>query len=226
MRHMTEAPQPMGFRAQMRELLSTEPVSIVPVTERNLPRFEDSLTELGQLSQSDGGMFPHTGNAQETNAEWLGATKGLWLVGEKDADFSQKENVVGFVSVYAPEHSGSINDWLLKRGMRAYDQGAVVELSSYVKNGDGNDALGLSAEKQALAKVFMDDAFKDVRAVTTWITHEPDNKLNPTQIADMKKLGGWPLGSLTYNPSESVDSTCFLVTRRAFLDALTGTKRQ
>ena len=42
--------------------------------------------------------------------------------------------------------------------------------------------------KQALAKVFMDDAFKDVRAVTTWITHPPENKLDPKDIADMKKL--------------------------------------
>ena len=44
------------------------------------------------------------------------------------------ENVAGFVNVYAPEHNGSINDWLLKRGMRAYDPGSVVELSSFVKD--------------------------------------------------------------------------------------------
>lgn len=214
----------MGFRAQMRELLSTEPVSLVPVTERNLPRFEAALTELGQLSQSEGGMLPLTGNSQETNAEWLSGTKGLWLVGDKEADFSQAENVAGFVNVYAPEHNGSINDWLLKRGMRAYDSGAVVELSSFVKS-DSSEGVELSAHKQALAKVFMDDSFKDVRAVTTWVTHTPDNKLDPTEVADMKKLGGWPLGSLKYAAGEPVDSTCFLVTRRAFLDALTGTKR-
>ena len=39
----------MGFRAQMRELLSQEPVSLVPVTERNIPRFEASLTALGAI---------------------------------------------------------------------------------------------------------------------------------------------------------------------------------
>lgn len=221
---MSEAPQPMGFRAQMRELLSTEPVSLVPVTERNLPRFEATLTELSQLSQSESGMLPMTGNPQETNGEWLQGTRGLWLVGAKEADFSEPSNVAGFVNVYAPEHNGSMNDWLLKRGMRAYDPGAVVELSSFVTSG-APEGTELSAHKQALAKVFMDDAFKDVRAVTTWVTHTTDNKLDPTDIADMKKIGGWPLGSLKYAQSEPVDSTCFLVTRRAFLDALTGTKR-
>lgn len=215
----------MGFRAQMRELLNMEPVSIVPVTERNLPRFEATLTELAQQSQV-AGVLSMTGNIQETHEAWLHDTKGLWLIGDKEADFSMPENVAGFVNVYAPEHSGSINDWLLKRGMRAYDAGSVVELASFVKDQPGNSAKELSADKQALAKVFMDDAFKDVRAVTTWVTHTPENKLDPTDVADMKKLGGWPLGSLKYAPSESVDSTCFLVTRRAFLDALTGTKRQ
>ncbi len=209
----------------MRELLSQEPVSLVPVTERNIPRFEASLAALGQLSQSESGMLPMTGNTQESPAEWLAGTKGLWLFGVKDADFSMPENVAGFVNVYAPEHNGSINDWLLKRGMRAYDPGAVVELSSFAKNQDGANAMELSAHKQALAKVFMDDNFKDVRAVTTWVTHLPENKLDPKEVADMKKVGGWPLGSLKYAASESVDSTCFLVTRRAFLDALTGTKR-
>ncbi len=223
---MSEAPQSMGFRAQMRELLSKESISIVPVTERNFPRFEATLTELGQLSQSESGMLPMTGNAQESPAEWLSASKGLWLIGDKEVDFSMPENVAGFVNVYAPEHNGSINDWLLKRGMRAYDQGTVVELASFVKNQPGSGDKELSADKQALAKVFMDDAFKDVRAVTTWVTHTPENKLDPTDIADMKKLGGWPLGSLKYAASEPVDSSCFLITRRAFLDALTGTKRQ
>lgn len=223
---MTESPQLMGFRAQMRELLSKESVSLVPVTEHNLPRFEASLTELGQLSQSESGMLPMTGNAQESSTEWLSGTKGIWLFGVKDADFSMPENVAGFVNVYAPEHNGSINDWLLKRGMRAYDQGAVVEMASFVKDQPGNGDKELSADKQVLAKIFIDDAFKDVRAVTTWVTHTPENKLDPKDVADMKKVGGWPLGSLKYAQSEPVDSTCFLVTRRAFLDALTGTKRQ
>lgn len=85
--------------------------------------------------------------------------------------------------------------------------------------------MELSANKQALAKVFMDDAFKDVRAVTTWVTHTSENKLDPKEFAEMKQLGGWSLGSLKYNASENVDSTCFLITRRQFMDALTGTKR-
>lgn len=209
----------------MRELLSQEPVSLVPVTERNLPRFEASLTALGQLSQSESGMLPMTGNTQESPAEWVAGTKNLWLFGVKDADFSMPENVAGFVNVYAAEHNGSINDWLLKRGMRVYDPGAVVELSSFAKDKDEANAMELSAHKQALAKVFMDDNFKDVRAVTTWVTHTPENKLDSKDVADMKKVGGWPLGSLKYAQSEPVDSTCFLVTRRAFLDALTGIKR-
>jgi len=218
-----EAPQGMGFRAQMRELLSKEPVSLVPVTERNIKRFDATLTELSAKSASEGGMFPVTGNANETNQEWASNVKALWLVGQKETDFSLLENVAGFVNVYAPEHGGAINDWLLKKGMRAYDPGAVVELSSYVK-GD-NTTLETSANKQALAKVFMDDAFKDVRAVTTWVTHTPENKLDPKEFAEMKQLGGWSLGSLKYNATESVDSTCFLITRRQFMDALTGTKR-
>lgn len=218
-----EAPQGMGFRAQMRELLSKEPVSLVPVTERNIKRFDATLTDLSAKSVSEGGMFPVTGNANETNQEWASNVKALWLIGQKETDFSVPENVSGFVNVYAPEHSGAINDWLLKKGMRAYDPGAVVELSSFVR-GD-NSATELSANKQALAKVFMDDAFKDVRAVTTWVTHTAENKPDPKEFAEMKQLGGWSLGSLKYNATETVDSTCFLITRRQFMDALTGTKR-
>lgn len=223
MGNMTEAPQGMGFRAQMRELLSKEPVSIVPVTERNIKRFDATLTDLSAKSAAEGGMFPVTGKADETNQEWASNVKALWLIGQKETDFSVPENVAGFVNVYAPEHNGAINDWLLKKGMRAYDPGAVVELASYVKS--DNTSMELSANKQALAKVFMDDAFKDVRAVTTWVTHTSENKLDPKEFAEMKQLGGWSLGSLKYNASENVDSTCFLITRRQFMDALTGTKR-
>lgn len=225
MSNMTEAPQPMGFRAQMRELLSKEAVSLVAVTERSLPRFEQSLHELSQQSAAEAGMLPMSGNAGETPAEWLAGSKGLWLFGDKQADFTDASNVSGFVNVYAPEHSGAINDWLLKRGMRAYDHGAVLEMSSFAKNEAGK-AMELGANKQALAKVFMDDAYKDVRAVTTWVTHTPDNKLDPAELAEMKKLGGWPLGSLKYHEGEAVDSTAFLITRRQFMDALTGVKRQ
>lgn len=219
---MTEAPQNPGFRSQMRELLSKEPVVLAQVTERTLPRFEASLTELSTLCQADG-MLPVTGNRQETNEEWVKGTKGLWLVGQKETDFSDPNNAAGFVNVYKPEQSGAISEWLLARGMRAYDPGAILEMSSFVKNNATDVELG--ANKQALAKVFMDDNFKDVRAVTMWVMHTSENALDMTESVQMKKLGGWPLGSRKYDPSESVDSTCFLITRRAFLDALTGQKR-
>ena len=97
----------------MRELLSQEPVSLVPVTERNIPRFEASLAALGQLSQSESGMLPMTGNTQESPAEWLAGTKGLWLFGVKEADFSMPGIVAGFVIMYAREHNGWFNDWLV-----------------------------------------------------------------------------------------------------------------
>lgn len=223
MNYMTEAVQGMGFRAQIRELLSREPVSIVPVTERNIKRFDATLTDLSMKSSANGDMFAVTGNPHETNEEWAKGVKALWLIGQKETDFSVPENVAGFVNVYAPEHTGTINDWLLKKGMRAYEPGMIVEAASFVK--EGNAEAELSANKQALAKVFMDDAFKDVRAVTTWVTHNAENALDPQDAIDMKKLGGWPLGSAKYNPGESVDSTCFLITRRQFMDALTGTKR-
>ncbi len=214
----------MGFRAQMRELLAKEPVSLVPVTERNLPRFDSTLTDLAKRSQSEG-MLPVTGNTAETNQEWARGVKALWLVGQKEADFSKAENVAGFVNVYTPEHQSSINEWLTKRGMRAYDPGALLELASFVKDQQGAASMELSADKQALAKVFMDDNFKDVRAATVWVTHTPENKLDQAELTDMKKLGGFAIGSLKYDASENVDSTCFLITRRAFLDAFTGQKR-
>jgi hypothetical protein len=44
-------------------------------------------------------------------------------------------------------------------------------------------------------------------------------------MEDMKALGGIAIGVARYHPSESVDSTCFLITRRNFLDAVTGTPR-
>lgn len=112
---MTEAPQGMGFRAQVRELLSKEPVSLVPVTERNIKRFDATLTDLSARSSAEGGMFPVTGNTDETNQEWAGSVKALWLIGQKETDFSIPENVAGFVNIYAPEHNGAINDWLLKK---------------------------------------------------------------------------------------------------------------
>lgn len=216
------APQ-MGFRAQMRELLSKEPISIIPVTERNIARFDRTLTDLSQKSQKDG-MLPVTGNATETNQEWASHVKALWLIGQKETDFSVPENVAGFVNVYAPEHEKEINDWLLAKGKRAYDPGSLVEIASFVQDGEQSEQLQHSADRQALARVFMDDAFKDVRAVTSWVTHTSENKLDQKDYAAMKKLGGWPIGTMRYDASESVDSTCFLISRRGFLDSLTGQK--
>lgn len=217
------APQ-MGFRAQMRELLAKEPVSIVPVTERNLARFDATLTDLSTKSAAEGDMFPVTGKANETNQEWASNVKALWLIGQKETDFSIPENVAGFVNVYAPEHEKEINDWLLAKGKHAYDPGSLVEIASFVKDVPQAEALQYSADRQALAKVFLDDAFKDVRAVTSWVTHTKDNKLDQADYAAMKKLGGWPIGATRYDASESVDSTCFLIGRRAFLDSLTAAK--
>lgn len=220
---MTETAPQMSPRAQAREILSHEPVSLVPVTERNFPKFQATLTDVNNRSKADG-MLPMTGDPQESNEAWAAATRGLWLIGAKDSDFSLPENVAGFVNAYAPEHINEVNDWLVKKGMRGYDAGAVVELSSFVKD-EAKADVGISGEKQALGKVFMDDAFKDVRAVTMWVTHLAENTLDPKDVSDMKKLGGRPLGSLKYDASESVDSTCFLITRRGFLDALMGPKK-
>lgn len=211
----------MGFRAQMRELLKQEPMVLARVTERTLPKFEATLTQLSEAA----GMLPVSDNPQETNAEWAAGTRGLWVFGQRESDFSNPEQAAGFVNVYMPEHSNEINDWLVKRKMRAYDHGALIELSSFVKDVPGAGDMELSADKQALAKVFMDDEYKDVRAVTTWITHTPDNKLDVKEVGEMKKLGGWPLGTLKYNASEPVDSTCFLITRNSFMEALSGKKR-
>jgi hypothetical protein len=215
---------PGGLRSQMREILSKEPVIIAQVTERKLPKFEQTLTQLDRLSQADG-LLPITGNPQETNKEWLSATRGLWLVGSREADFSVPENTAGFVSVYAPEHMGSVNDWLAARGMRGYDNGAVVELSSFVRDVPNATAIELSADKQALAKVFLDEGFKDVRAVTVWETHNPQNEVDPAAAEALTTLGAVKLGSLRYNENEPVDSSAFLITRRAFLDAMTGASR-
>lgn len=221
---MTEAQKFVSPHAQLKELFRTEPISLVQVTEQELPRFDKILTDLGQES-SKAGMFPVTGNPQETNEEWVKNVKGLWLFGEKGVRFTDSSNVDGFVNVYAPEHMGKINDWLSSRGMNPYTHGALVELGSYVKDGPESEMREMSASKQALGKVFTDRNFRDVRAVTVWVTHDAQNTLDPNDVASMKELGGWPLGVHRYDPSESVDSTCFLITRRAYLDAVSGIKR-
>lgn len=219
---MTESPKTFGFRAQMRELLSHEPIALVPVTERNSVRFDATLSFLAASSRNDG--FGNINNLpEESNTDWMHGVKALWLVGKDRADYSIPENALGFVNVYAPEHPGVINDWLLKRGMREFSPGSLLEMATFVK--DGSKDVEMSAHKQALVKVFLDDQFKDVRAVSVWVTHNTTNTLDQGEADTIKNLGGFPVGSLRYNTGESVDSTCFIITRRQFLDALTGQKR-
>lgn len=216
---MTEI-QPMGFRAQVREMLSKEFITLVPVTERNITRFDATLTQLGRLSREEDGVLNMTLKPEETNKEWVMAAKGVWLFGAKESNFAVPEQVVGFVNVYAPEHMEKINRMLETHHKRPYDKGAVLELASYAKEYPTNVAKEMSATKQALAKVFMDDQFKDVRAVSVWVTHEAGNILDPMQAQELTKLGAMKLDALKYDPSESVDSTCFVIPRNAFFNTL------
>lgn len=222
---MTGEQTGMGFRAQIKEALSKEPVSIVPVTEYNIGRFDPILTNLSALSMTTDGMVPFTDPA-ETNEAWLGEVKSLWLFGNPDskADFSQHENVGGFIHVYEPEHMDKINEWLKQKNLRPYDSGAVVEYASFGLHSKTNPTLEMSATKQALAKVFVFDQekYRDVRAVSVWVTHDADNTLNDAEFAQLKSIGAKPLGRARYHESEVVDSTCFMIPRKAFLDSLTG----
>lgn len=217
--------QPMGFRAQIRELLSHEPVVLVPVTERNAPRFDATLTAFGTLAVTEDGMFNVTKKESESNAEWLTNVRGLWLFGAKEANLANPEQAVGFVNVYAPEHLDDINAMQAAKGKRPYEAGAVVELASFAKEYPHHMDEETSAIKQALSKVFLDDAFKDVRAVSVWVTHEAGNVLDPTQEAQLTGLGAIKLGALRYDASESVDSTAFIIPRKAFIDRLTAPKQ-
>ena len=224
---MTENGPAMGFRAQMREALSREPISLVPVTEHNLPRFEAVLTNLSTLSQSSDAMVSFTGNPAESNAEWYANVKNLWLYGAKDGDYSKPENVEGFVNVYQPEHLDKVNQWLQEKNQRPYDEGAVVEFASFGLHSDTNPELEMSAVKQALSKVFVFDVekkYQDVRAVTVWASHDKDNKLIPAEAEQIAKLGGRSLGTAKYAEHESVDSTCFIIHRKAFTETLVASK--
>lgn len=224
---MTEAAPAMGFRAQMREALSHEPVSLVPVTEHNLPRFDKVLTNLNTMAMSTDGMVSFADNPNESNAEWFAQVKNLWLFGVKDGDFSKPENVEGFINVYAPEHMDKVNMWLQEKNLRPYDDGAVVEYASFGLHSDTNPDLEMSATKQALAKVFVFDQeqkYKDVRAVIVWNMHDKDNKLNQFEADQITKLGGRLLGTARYKEYETVDSTCFIIPRKAFTETLVATK--
>lgn len=222
---MTEAPQQLGFRAQIRELLRAEPVALVPVTERNISKFEETLNTLAGQCHKEG-MVSFTGNLQESPQQWRASTQGLWLFGKHEADFSNVGSVAGFVNVYAPQHMEDISAWLPQHHMRPYDDGALLEFASFVRPEiQDADELELSASRQALAKLFLNDEYKHVRAVTVWVTHDAQNTLNPEDASHMKQLGGWELGTKKYDSADSSDSTCFLVTRKAFLDTLTGKKQ-
>ncbi len=212
----------MGFRAQIREILSKESVALVPITERNLPRFDETLTALSAKAKAEEGLLNVNLKPEESNAEWASGVKALWVFGPKEADLAAADQAVGFVNVYTPEHMSEVNEMLVASHRRPYDTGAVVEMASYSKDYPANLDSDVSATKQALAKVFMDDEFKDVRAVTVWVTHETGNALDPKQQEVMQKLGAMKLGALKYAPEETVDSTCFLIPRKAFIDRLTA----
>jgi hypothetical protein len=224
---MPETAPAMGFRAQMREALSREPISLVPVTEHNLPRFDAVLTNLNTMAMSSDGMVSFTGNPTEPNQEWFANVKNLWLYGAKDGDYSKPENVEGFVNVYAPEHMDKVNKWLQENNQRPYDDGAVVEYASFGLHSATNPDLEMSATKQALSKVFVFDVekkYQDVRAVTVWASHDVDNTLNATEAEQIAKLGGRPLGVARYAEHEAVDSTCFIIPRKAFTETIVSTK--
>lgn len=219
------APQGMGFFAQMREKLKQEPISLEPVTDRNFPHLRQSLTELCDLSAKDG-LFPITGNPNETPEEWASNVKALWIAGKKDGGrFIAPENITGFVNLYTPTHEDVINDWLVKRNMHAYKPGELVEIGAYAKDGSEKHLLEMSAYKLGLGKAFTDESLNTIRASTLWVTHNGENKVEPSELAEIKKLGGFPIGTMRYADSEAVDSTCFLITRNSFLDALSGKKR-
>lgn len=215
----------MGFRAQIRELLSHESTVLVPVTEKNLPRFEATLTFLDKQSKADDGMLNISLGPTESNAEWVRGVKAMWVFGPKEANLATPEQATGFVNVYAPEHMDEINDMLKASKRRPFDSGAVVEFASYAKEFPNHLDAEESAVKQALTHVFMDEQFKDVRAVSVWVTHEQGNVLDPRQEAALKKIGAIKFGSLRYAPVEQVDSTCFLINRKMFLDKLMPTTK-
>lgn len=217
-----EQQQGVGFRQSIRELLKKEPVVLVQMGERNFPKYESLLTDLSLRSQTEDGMLPVTGNPNETPQEWIENTKGLWVFGPKVGDVSTAEGSSGFVSVYEPAHLDKINEWQAAKGKRVYEKGQVLELSSFVKDAPGAAGLEDSATKLALDKVFNGLGFKDVRAVSVWVTHDEKNQLEPIDASRTMALGGKKLGSLKYDVSEAVDSTCFIIPRQAFLDALTG----
>lgn len=217
-----EIQAPIGFRARIRELLSKESVALVPITERNLQRFDATLTDLDHRSKTEDGFLNINLQPTESNAEWASSVKALWVFGSKEANLAVPEQAIGFVNVYEPEHLDKVNEMLAVLHKRPYDAGALVEFASYAKDYPQNLTAEVSATKQALARVFMDEQFKDARAATVWVTHEAGNVLDPQQERALKGLGAVKLGALRYAPQETVDSTGFVIPRKAFLDTLTA----
>lgn len=207
----------------MREVLRQEPMDIVPITERNFPVFRQALETLSQESAKDGAL-PMTGNPEETVEEWVKHATAVWVVGPKSDARLEPDGLVGYANLYAPEHAGDIDAWLTKHPKLHFEPGTIKEAYAFVKPDAGPDAE-LSAYKKMLGKAFMDPAFPKTDAITIWDTHEANNTLNPDTTAFMEKLGGFSLGTKRYDPKESVDSTCFLVTKNSFLNALSGKKR-
>jgi hypothetical protein len=220
---MVESGAGIGSNAH-REFISREPVNVVRVTEKNLPRFDAALTQLAAQSATEDGMLPVSVPAAspdkkpESNAQWLSGVKGLWLFGKREGNFSIPDQVDGFVNVYDPEYMKEINDWLVTAGKDAYPEGAVLELSSYAKNYPQGMSGETAAIRLALSKLFADDANKHVKAVTMWVTHDPQNRLDPLDATQCADLGGIAVGALRYAPEEPVDSTCFVISRSAFGD--------
>lgn len=212
-----------GFYARAREALRNEPVDLMPITERNFPVFKETLASLSDLSAKEGAL-PVTGNPNETPEEWAKNVTALWLVGSKLDRRMEPGDAIGFVNLYAPERTADIETWLAKHPKLHFEPGTIREAYAYVTPDAGPDAE-LAAYKKAIGKAFMDQEFPITQAITIWETHEADNTMKPDVTAFMEKLGGFALGSSRYDPGESVDSTCFLITKNGFLNALVGKKR-
>lgn len=207
-----------GFFTRLREYVVKQDIQLVPVTEHNFPRLEPVLQALADEAK----LQSQTGNPNETTEEWVRATKGVWLFGAPEQGKVQNEAMVGFVSVYEPEHMDKINEWLTKKAgtWRPYEPGQVLEMSGYAKNPPLNAEKDLAASKLTLLRVFAlnKEQFGDVKAVSIWLTHNADNTLDPLEVSQMKDLGAMALGSTKYSSKDNVDSTCFLITRKHFMD--------
>lgn len=212
-----------NFHLLVKESLANEPVVLLQVTPENIERLNDTLSDLSTRA----GMLPMTGNPSETNQQWMENARSLWVFGQRGADFANPDNAIGFVNVYAPEpaHVEQINKWVPKRFKGAYTQDSLVEISSFAKGLPETASADLSANRQALAKIFYFEGKKNypkVDGAVVWITHNDENMLDPFEAEQVVKLGGKALGSMKYHVDEKVDSSCFLIPKVAFMNKLTG----